>query len=405
MVLAALARLWPLGSLHSSLAWETFYPAVVLAAIYGGGTAGLLATALSCLAVAFLWPLFVAAPFIQTHADWLGLLFFACTGAAISAACDIPRAELARMEMFYNLVTAMDDGFCVVEMIFDRAGSPVDYRFLELNDAFAAQTGLRDARGKTMRALVPDHEDHWFEIYGNVALTGQEIRFENSAASMGKYYDVFAFRVGGRGSRKVGISFKDISKRRAIESELLASARYDALTGLPNRVMFQEYLAKALARAEREKAPLSLMFVDLDGFKSVNDSRGHHVGDVVLQTVAKRLLSCMRSGDLVARIGGDEFIIILENCPPSQAPEVATKVLDALQAPIEFDGAPVSVSASLGVATYPECGGDAETLIRLADAAMYEAKKNGGGRYRSFADREGPGEFTGGDGTMPGAIA
>lgn len=388
VALAAGARLWPMGSLHSSLAWVTFYPAVALAAIYGGGAAGLLATALSCLTVAFLWPLLVAMPFIQTPADGLGMLFFACTGAIISAACDIPRGELARMEMFHNLVIAMDDGFCIVEVIFDLKGKAVDYRFLELNQAFAAQTGLADAKGRTMRALVPNHEDHWFEIYGKVALTGEEIRFENPATAMGKYYDVFAFRVGGRGSRKVGISFKDISQRRAIEAELLASARYDGLTGLPNRKMFHEYFAKALARAEREQAPLSLMFLDLNGFKAVNDTRGHHAGDHVLRTIGARLLACMRSGDLVARLGGDEFIIIVENCPPPHLPEVATKVLGAVEAPIDFEGEQVMVSGSLGVSTYPECGEDAETLIRMADAAMYESKKRGGWVHGSSVEGE-----------------
>jgi diguanylate cyclase (GGDEF)-like protein len=234
-----------------------------------------------------------------------------------------------------------------------------------------------------MRDMVPDHEEHWFEIYGKVARTGEEVRFENPATAMGKYYDVFAFRIGGPGSRKVGISFKDISERKEAERQLIATARYDALTGLPNRAMFHEHLARALPRVERERTTLALMFFDLDGFKAVNDSHGHQAGDRVLQVVAERLLACMRAGDMVARLGGDEFIILVENCPSDHLPEVAEKVLQAVAVPIEVDAGKVRVSASLGLSSYPDCAIDAEMLIHLADTAMYEAKRVGGGIYRA----------------------
>ena len=376
VVLAAAVRLWPLQALGSTLPWLTYYPAVIAAAAYGGPIAGLLATGLACGAVTVMWPLFATDPYIRHPADWLGVSIFALTGCMISGASLTVRSAIARVEMLQSLVKSMDQGFCVVEMIHDRDGRPVDYRFLEINPAFEAQTGLRQALGRTMREMVPDHDAHWFEIYGNVAETGEDVRFENPAVSMERYFDVFAFRIGRGRSKKVGILFNDISARKEIEQALVLSARYDNLTGLSNQKMFNEYFTMALSRADRNKQTLGLLFLDLDNFKAVNDTFGHQVGDIVLQSVAKRLLSCMRAGDLVSRLGGDEFTIIIENCQPNQLDSLTEKIARVLEAPIDVDGQTVLASASIGVATYPEHGGNARTLMQKADSAMYEAKKN-----------------------------
>ncbi len=123
-------------------------------------------------------------------------------------------------ERYRTLFESMDEGFCVVEMIRDAHGKAVDYRFLEINPAFMRQTGLTDALTKTMREMVPNHDEHWFEIYGKVARTGEAIRFENPAVAMGRHYDVFAFRIGGDGSQRVGIMFNDITTRKRTEVEL-----------------------------------------------------------------------------------------------------------------------------------------------------------------------------------------
>lgn len=126
-------------------------------------------------------------------------------------------------EMRYRaLFDTLIEGFCTIEMIFDAGGKPVDYRFLEINPAFARQTGLHDAQGKLMRELAPNHEAHWFEIYGKVALTGEPVQFENEAQALGRHYDVRAWRVGGPESRKVGILFNDITERRGAQQRLQA---------------------------------------------------------------------------------------------------------------------------------------------------------------------------------------
>ena len=127
-------------------------------------------------------------------------------------------------ERYRTLFSSMDEGFCVIEMIFDEHDKPVDYRFLEVNPTFGKQTGLLEATGKRMRELVPDLEEHWFEMYGKVALTGESIRFVNEAKPMeGRWFDVYACRVGGPESRKVAIVFDDITRRKQSEEALRQS--------------------------------------------------------------------------------------------------------------------------------------------------------------------------------------
>jgi PAS domain S-box-containing protein len=128
----------------------------------------------------------------------------------------IRKSELQYQTLFETLI----EGFCTIEMIFDATGKPVDYRFLEINPAFSKQTGLYNAQGKSMRELAPEHEAHWFEIYGNVALTGEPVHFENEAKALGRYYDVRAYRVGGPESKKVGILFNDITDRKRAEAQV-----------------------------------------------------------------------------------------------------------------------------------------------------------------------------------------
>jgi PAS domain S-box-containing protein len=144
----------------------------------------------------------------------------------ISSALDITERKSAEdvvrrsEERYRNLFNSLIEGFCIVEMVFDDAGKPVDYRFLEVNETFEQQTGLRDAQGKLMRELAPHHEQHWFDVYGNIALTGEPAQFINEAKALNRWFDVRAFRIGGDGSRKVAICFSDITKRKRAEEEL-----------------------------------------------------------------------------------------------------------------------------------------------------------------------------------------
>ncbi len=172
---------------------------------------------------------------------------------------------------------------------------------------------------------------------------------------------------------------------RENQERLRHLSQHDVLTGLPNRFLLNDRLNMALKRTGRFEAALGLLMVDLDGFKEVNDSLGHHVGDLVLCEVARRLLSSIRQTDTVARLGGDEFIVLLPDLhSPSEAETIAAKILATISVPIEVGAARVPVSASVGVCTSPKEGVDPEKLLQCADAAMYRAKSSGRNRYHVY---------------------
>ncbi len=163
------------------------------------------------------------------------------------------------------------------------------------------------------------------------------------------------------------------------ESRLNYLAYYDVLTGLPNRTLFQDRLDQALTSANRREGRLALLLIDLDDFKHINDSLGHHAGDLLLQQLATRLAGSLREGDTVARIGGDEFVSILSNVASEEDASVVTqKILKLAAEPYTIDGHELFVTCSIGISFYPKDGEDAETLLQHADAALYRAKKQGG---------------------------
>jgi diguanylate cyclase (GGDEF)-like protein/PAS domain S-box-containing protein len=169
--------------------------------------------------------------------------------------------------------------------------------------------------------------------------------------------------------------------RKQTEAWLEHIARHDPLTDLPNRTLVHDRLQTALTRARREGQRLALLYIDLDGFKQVNDSFGHTLGDQLLQEVAQRIVRCVRQSDTVGRIGGDEFVVLLHDINlPQDATDVADLIRSSLDQPFDLDGKRLAISSSIGVATWPEHGDDGKQLIRHADEAMYAAKKKGGNR-------------------------
>jgi diguanylate cyclase (GGDEF)-like protein/PAS domain S-box-containing protein len=181
------------------------------------------------------------------------------------------------------------------------------------------------------------------------------------------------------------ITFHDVSAARVKTLEMTHLAQHDALTHLPNRVLFNDRLAQALALAERQGKQLAVMFVDLDHFKKINDSLGHEVGDKLLQSVAGRLMACVRRTDTVSRLGGDEFAILLSQVEHAEdAAFTARKILRSLAEPHIIDNKSLDISASVGGSAYPCDGRDAESLLNKADTAMYEAKQHGRNSYRFF---------------------
>ena len=178
---------------------------------------------------------------------------------------------------------------------------------------------------------------------------------------------------------------EQISELRDNQDELEHLAQHDPLTGLPNRRKFQERLDHALAQARRFPQTVSVLFIDLDRFKLINDRHGHEVGDVVLQTVARRLQAVLREVDTVARIGGDEFVALLgAPATPEQLDAIARKLLQVLGEPVPFEGLRLDLGCSIGIATYPDHAGTATDLLAAADHAMYQAKTAGRNTHRFF---------------------
>jgi diguanylate cyclase (GGDEF)-like protein/PAS domain S-box-containing protein len=181
------------------------------------------------------------------------------------------------------------------------------------------------------------------------------------------------------------IVFHDVSMARAMVLEMSHLAQHDVLTDLPNRLLLNDRITQAISLARRNQHQVGVLFVDLDGFKRINDSSGHGVGDKLLQSVAARLASCVRKSDTVSRMGGDEFVILLsEITHGADASISAAKIITELKRVHEIDDLHLFVSASIGISTYPENGENAEMLVKHADTAMYHAKENGRDGYQFF---------------------
>lgn len=186
---------------------------------------------------------------------------------------------------------------------------------------------------------------------------------------------------------------RDITERKRLEKEIAQLAFFDSLTQLPNRRLFNDRLGQSLTRAQRDKSSLALMFIDLDKFKPINDSYGHETGDWMLQTVARRIEGCLRASDTAARVGGDEFLVLLPDLQSNDdALAVAEKIRMAIAQPvITHSGVTLLASASIGIAIYPDQANTKEDLLRLGDRAMYEAKNAGGNSVRLYIPQGEPG--------------
>jgi len=193
----------------------------------------------------------------------------------------------------------------------------------------------------------------------------------------------------GRALRMTGTS-TNVTKRKEAEERAEYLATRDPLTGLPNRVLLHDRLEQGIVNAARHRTGFAFMFIDLDRFKTINDSLGHDVGDELLKRVAARLTACVRASDTVARLGGDEFAVILENLRDTDdegAQQVADKMISAMGAPILIGSQHLNTSCSIGISLYPADGKDSATLMKHADVAMYYAKEKGRNNYQFFSRR------------------
>jgi diguanylate cyclase (GGDEF)-like protein len=180
---------------------------------------------------------------------------------------------------------------------------------------------------------------------------------------------------------------EDITNRKASEERIRHLATHDALTGLPGLRLANERLSWSLSLARRQKSLTAVMFIDLDGFKTVNDTLGHESGDFVLKAIARRMQSCIRETDTIARVGGDEFLLIATALNSSRdAAEIARKIVDQVARPVLINEHSAVVGASVGIAVFPTHSRDADELVRLADKAMYKIKASGKNAF-GFAEK------------------
>lgn len=271
-------------------------------------------------------------------------------------------------------------------IITDTAG-----RMEYVNPAYVALTGfsVEDSLGKRPGALL-DEANEPGELFREIAETvyrGEVWRGEIDRWNLSEPERIASLTVSpvtdddGRLVRLVAI-MRDVSAHKAMESRLTKMAHYDSLTGLPNRRLFFDRLADRLRLAQREGRELALLFIDLDGFKGINDTLGHAAGDEALRAVAARFTEVLRTSDTLARVAGDEFTVVLG--PSAETPDaehVASRLIASLNTPVMVSGSDCQLGASIGIARYPADALDADELLKRADQAMYAAKRGGRNRY------------------------
>ena len=267
-------------------------------------------------------------------------------------------------------------------------------RILAVNPAFTRITGYGEGevRGKKPNILSSGRHDAafytamWEVLSAHGQWRGEIWNRRKDGEIYPEWLTISAVRDdGGRTTHYVAV-FTDISVLKRSQEHLEFLARHDALTGLPNRLMLKDRLQQALAKARRRHGTVALLFLDLDGFKGINDSLGHALGDQLLTIAARRMRERLRVGDTLGRLGGDEFLIVLEQrVREGDAARVADLLLQLLAEPIAIDQHELFISASIGISVYPDDGKDVDTLLRNADLAMYRAKDMGRNQYQFYA--------------------
>ncbi len=286
-------------------------------------------------------------------------------------------------ERYRSILESMEEGYYEVDLRgVIRFGNRAGARILGYD--------VHEIVGLSFRAITDDsNAERMFRICNAVWKTGESTRSSDwellhkegrrvvVEASVSLVRNAEGAPAGFRGI------IRDVTERREAERRIAHLAFHDGLTGLPNRALFNDRLAMAMAHAERKGETLAFLILDLDRFKEVNDALGHATGDLLLQAVAQRLQEALRKGDTLARFGGDEFVLLLTDFAPGDSlKEIVCRILDAFAAPFVVEGRALSITLSIGIAQFPGDGKDQDTLFRRADAALYRAKGAGRNSYR-----------------------
>lgn len=284
-----------------------------------------------------------------------------------------------------HLIKALDlllDVICVVD---------ADGRYLALSGACEQVLGYKPEEliGKPMIDLVlPEDRQRTLEAARGVMVGDSLLNFENRYMRKdGRIIHLlWSARWSDADQVRLAVA-RDVTLRKHAELQLEQLAHHDALTGLPNRTLFEERLQQAMTRSKRHGHHAALLYVDLDDFKPVNDAHGHAAGDTLLQQVARRLAANVRESDTVCRLGGDEFVVVLDHLPHRQAAErIARALCAAIREPFLLEDQMLQISVSIGIALFPDDALDAHALTLNADTAMYGAKRLGRNRWMHFSE-------------------
>ncbi|WP_354335482.1 EAL domain-containing protein [Undibacterium sp. GrIS 1.2] len=318
------------------------------------------------------------------------LLLFAAIATWMSTRLAWRKYQAKEVRDTYRLATeGTDEGFYMMNALHDIHGNIIDFQVIDCNAQGALFFGLNreELVGMNMSSL---QGEHYFKTmiatYSKAMEVGfYEDEYEYEMSDVSPMNIAWAKRRLVRSGASLAVTIQDISAKKEAEQELHRLANRDGLTGLYNRHWLIGYLPKAISRAKASDQMIALLFIDLDGFKNVNDTQGHVAGDHLLKSVASRLQSVLRPSDNVVRLGGDEFLVAMDPVELESKPaRVAERIAEAFKQPFWWEGIKHEIGASIGISMFPRDGSDTETLLKNADIAMYSVKAAGKGHYDFF---------------------
>ncbi|MBB4315871.1 diguanylate cyclase (GGDEF)-like protein/PAS domain S-box-containing protein [Roseospira marina] len=382
-----------IAPLDGGIQYITFFPSVAIAAVIGGFGPGMVAAGIGTVLATYLfWP-----PYMSWQVDFEREMILSNAVFLVDAL--LVCTSIEAMHRFYRRFSGAEEELRLAAAVYAHSSEGImvtdaDGHILTINPALSQITGyspeeLIGHNPGVLRSTRHDNEFYrtmWDALATHGVWRGQVWnRRKDGEAYLQSMTINRAADSANRRVRYVAVC-RDITGRHLQDEQIRHLAFHDALTNLPNRLVLKDRLQHAIVRAQREKGRLALIFVDLDRFKDINDAYGHDIGDLLLQTVADRIRSQLRASDTAVRMGGDEFVILMENQGPGRMSDrVPAALIDRITQPMPLETVTVRVGVSLGLAFYPDDAADAQTLLKRADAAMYAAKTGGRNTFRYYA--------------------